>query len=85
LGEEEQSVLRTELLIYPNPTTESLTVRLTNEMINVISVNDVNGRIVYSQEFAKGKREVPVSLNPFASGVYFIHVNNTYHAKVSKL
>jgi len=45
----------------------------------------MNGRLVFNQTYTDAPSEISLDLGNLAAGMYFINVNNTYHAKVSKL
>ncbi len=62
-----------EFNIYPNPTTELITINVqNNEIINEIIITDVNGRIVMTSTFAK-----EISVANLENGHYFLNINTT--------
>ncbi len=62
-----------EFNIYPNPTTDLITVNVqNNEIINEIIITDVNGRIVMTSTFEK-----EISVASLENGQYFLNINTT--------
>ncbi len=90
IGEDEHSIEKTGISIYPNPTTSTIQIELldpTHKVENV-KVYDCTGRCVINQQLkpdlvVDGK--VQVHLNTLAKGIYTITLNETYNAKVIKL
>ena len=71
LGVNELSEL--EFNIYPNPTTDLITINVqNNEIINEIIITDVNGRIVMTSTFEK-----EISVASLENGHYFLNINTT--------
>ncbi|MFT5821293.1 MAG: hypothetical protein ACI8ZM_002545 [Crocinitomix sp.] len=60
-----------EFNIFPNPTTEFITINVeNNEIINEIIITDVNGRIVQRTSFSK-----QISVTDLEEGMYFLNIN----------
>jgi len=71
LGVNELSEL--EFNIYPNPTTDLITINVqNNEIINEIIITDMNGRVVLTSTFAK-----EISVAELENGQYFLNINTT--------
>lgn len=86
LDVEESTKVAGSLLTYPNPCTGQIKIQLANqEAIAVVSIVDINGRLVYTQTYANSMVEIELNLGNLAPGIYFINANYTYHAKISKL
>ena len=66
------------LTIFPNPTTESLNIQSTNQLINKIQVTNLFGQTVISKQFAVGSLQCDVDVSALPAAVYFIQVNLAY-------
>lgn len=74
-------------VIYPNPTSGNVTVRLENSEIETaeIKVYDLNGKLLQVEQ-QKGSNEVTLNLSPLTSGMYIISVqtgNQNFTKKIS--
>jgi hypothetical protein len=67
--------------LYPNPTTTSLTIS-SSEKITTISIANLLGQTVYTDNYNSNRVQVDVSALP--TGVYFIKVNGTEVRKFLK-
>jgi len=85
LGEEKFLLPKNQLLVYPNPTSGQFTVQLPNETIHTIQLYDLNGRLVYSEKLKVKPYEFTLDIAHLSAGMYFLHINNVYNAKISKL
>ncbi len=62
-----------ELLIYPNPVTDNVIIKLQNGIpMNQIEITDVVGRKVFAETL--NQKSAIINLQTFSSGVYFIKV-----------
>lgn len=81
------STSRLELQLYPNPSTEDITVTLDGfETTPVMQIVDVNGRIVIKSDQFKtlgGSNSFQVNVNTLPSGSYWLHA--IYNSKVYSL
>lgn len=71
------------IIIFPNPVKESLTINLNNSKIETVEIIDILGKVVYSQNV--NSNEINISRYNIPSGLYFLKVNskeNSYTAKV---
>ncbi len=67
------------LNVYPNPTTGSLNVSLSNTQSGTysISIQNVVGQTIFSKSFdSNGSLETVIDLNDTDAGVYFLNINN---------
>ncbi len=61
--------------LYPNPASESVTIKLANEINNEkVTISDISGKIVYKQTFTG--LSTTINLNEFKKGIYFVKVGN---------
>jgi len=62
------------LSIAPNPATGATTVRWENGRYTSLHIVDAAGRVIHTQPLRAGKKEADISLQGYAPGVYFIHL-----------
>lgn len=72
---------RSEAQVYPNPTTEKVFVETVNS--SVMSLFDLTGRAVMSEQLPAGKHEV--EFGSLKRGIYFIHIQQQGHTQTIKL
>jgi len=70
--EEKQSSHKTQVAIYPNPSTGIFTLQLDNPSYYSISITSITGQMIFSEEFTG--REFQVDLSAARAGIYFITV-----------
>ncbi len=70
-----------ELVLFPNPVING-TLNVSQEGKFTIQLIDVQGRVVYA---GNGFNSLVVPVNNFASGTYFVRVENEQESKVSKI
>lgn len=76
------------MLLYPNPTTGAFNVGFTRDESNVkVSVYDVNGRIVYTENIGDTTpgQEVIVNLDNVSNGAYIVRVSGDMAAETFRL
>ena len=66
--------------VYPNPSPETLTIELNNELPSnsILSIQNIFGQTVRVQnvQLQEGKQLVILSTSEFAAGVYFVNLQN---------
>ena len=67
-----------DIIIFPNPTTASLTIIATHTISNV-SIVDMLGQVLYSID--TNSEKIELNINWLANGMYFLRIN---HAEVRK-
>ena len=65
-----------ELQLFPNPADNSITLKLTNQPIERITVFDLQGRIVYLHELESSSNRFDIDLGSFNSGLYIVQVES---------
>ena len=69
---------KNDILLYPNPSNESLSINVSNEYSGnkTITLTNINGEIVYSESAKNGVNNIDIL--DFKSGIYFCRfsVNN---------
>jgi O-glycosyl hydrolase len=71
--------------VFPNPTTGNVTVYLASDKGGIISVVDLQGKLVLNQTVAAGQTEVTLNLQSIDKGVYIIKVDNGVNSSTEKL
>ncbi|MCA0131578.1 T9SS type A sorting domain-containing protein [Winogradskyella alexanderae] len=72
--------------LFPNPTRNQFTIRNnSNQNLSIISILDINGRIVRKIDLTEKKRDVVVSLQGLPSGLYLVKLSSMSSSVVKKL
>ena len=69
-------VAENEILLYPNPASDHLNVKLNNFQINQISIVDMTGRVVFQTNGIFGATEVSIPVDQLSGGIYILHVTS---------
>src|SRR5690606_12913954 len=69
-------VAENEILLYPNPASDHLNVKLNNSQINQISIVDMTGRVVFQTNGIFGATEVSIPVDQLSGGIYILHVTS---------
>ncbi|MCB0705706.1 MAG: T9SS type A sorting domain-containing protein [Saprospiraceae bacterium] len=83
-------VVLSKMTIYPNPFEEEVTVRFSEETRaqGLVSVSDLNGRIIQTIKVSPGTREIELNLSDLPGGIYFIRLEQpgeqAYYEKIIK-
>jgi len=74
----EKKVASTGLHIIPNPSRNSILIRLNDETegIKSLTVYDISGRVMYSEKFPAEQKSVRLDISAFKKGTYIINVEN---------
>ena len=75
------SLQEVEILVYPNPTTESITIDSNTEILNAVKIYSSDGKIVIDKR--KNLNEIDVKSLP--SGVFIIEITTSNHVMRKKL
>lgn len=76
--------LAKELSLYPNPTNNFITLLLPKSQIRKVIIYDVEGRIVFEENYIHSIQELTLDLKTLGIGVYFIKVNENDRNSVIK-
>jgi hypothetical protein len=71
------NTLRENILIYPNPSQNQVTLALKGSQQNILAIQlfQADGQLVFSQKMAPPFiRKTTIDLSPFTAGLYFIRV-----------
>ncbi len=78
--------LNIELVLYPNPTNGQLTlVNMGSEVLNTITITDVNGRIIQTINLANAGTKTSFSIAPLAQGLYFVRIDAESSSTIKRI
>lgn len=72
-----------DLLVYPNPTTTSITIKHPDKIITSLKLFDLMGKELFSKSLNANEEEL--NLENLVAGVYFIEVNKITRIKIIKV
>lgn len=72
-----------QFTIFPNPTSNTITISSNQSPITSIVITDVLGKSVYSEDFIETVVKT-FDISSFAKGMYFVIVNNVVSKKIIK-
>ncbi|MCW5518325.1 choice-of-anchor B family protein [Aureitalea sp. L0-47] len=78
-----QDVSIGEFTIAPNPFSNKVHIKATQESISEVIITDVLGKVFYTGRFNE-VQEVNIDLSDLASGIYFARINNNSTRKILK-
>jgi autotransporter-associated beta strand protein len=80
----DQSVDASKLILYPNPSTELVTLELSNPQPGaVIRLYNANGQLLFTDKMPDTRKTI--SIKSLSSGIYYILVNNGSFLSTQKL
>jgi hypothetical protein len=71
-----------QLQLFPNPTENTLNLKLSNQPIQEIVVFDLQGRVIFQENKSGASSNSQIDVSDFSNGVYIIQVMST-HGNVS--
>lgn len=75
--------VRSEILIYPNPTNNLITISSNDAIFKEIEIHDLNGRIIKSSKH--NSSVITLNIEDLANGVYFLNVISENKKTVHKI
>ncbi len=82
IGINEQSINQEDVLIYPNPTIESFTMELKNNVDAAeICVYDIMGKQIFCTSFSNS---ITVNTMTWARGTYFVKISRNNKSSINK-
>jgi xylan 1,4-beta-xylosidase len=81
--EEMPATATNEILIFPNPSSDYVTLRFSDSVKRQIRISGLSGRILFSTDSMKDELKLPVKTLP--SGIYLIHVESNSEVATQKL
>ncbi|MCG2417922.1 T9SS type A sorting domain-containing protein [Aequorivita sp. F47161] len=74
------------LEIYPNPTSESFTVRSSQLILETtISVYDIQGKLLFSEKMLPQNGKLTMDISSLENGVYFVKISSEENSIVKKI
>jgi hypothetical protein len=65
-----------QLVVFPNPASQSLVIRH-QVLVNTVEVTDVLGRIVFQQIKNSLTQQIQIDVSTLSNGIYFIKATDT--------
>jgi hypothetical protein len=75
--------LNSKIKIYPNPTTNNVTIDLQDLENASVEVSDINGRVLFSQRLNNNSNQIKI--DNLSSGMYLFKVNSNQGIQTSKV
>ena len=69
-------------IIYPNPATDIVSIKLQTQVMEHLKISDVKGSIIYTETLQSNQKQINTS--SFAKGMYFITITTKQGAKFVK-
>ena len=70
------------VIIYPNPATNIVSIKLQTQVMEHLKISDVKGSIIYTETLQSNQKQINTS--SFAKGMYFITITTKQGAKFVK-
>ncbi len=82
----EDQLLSNGILLYPNPTTGSVTLENKSgvALVNAL-VTDVNGRIIATIDLSNASTERSIAMDAYSAGIYFIKIQSENATTVKRI
>ena len=68
------SIREKEIIVFPNPATNTLNINLQTEKNFLITITDIKGRTIYKETIFSAQHQLDVS--EYNQGLYFLHVTS---------
>ncbi len=84
IDEEQQTA---GIILHPNPAKDQFTLAFTktDHNFDLITIRDINGKTVYSQNISSGTNSLNIDCSLFAAGVYMVTVHSENGNTIKKL
>ncbi|MCE3280517.1 MAG: hypothetical protein K0S44_2708 [Bacteroidetes bacterium] len=73
--------IKTDFIIYPNPTSNKLYLQLPDAPYLIVRLHDMLGKELFSEKLRTGRSEMEINVDEFANGLYFISIE--YDGRIS--
>ena len=74
----------TNFAVYPNPTSENITIQAIHGILENIVISDITGKQIYNETVALNTASKEITMNSWAAGLYIVTINNTVSQKIIK-
>ncbi|MEM7085741.1 MAG: M36 family metallopeptidase [Bacteroidota bacterium] len=82
----DDNALSNQITLYPNPTSGQLTLLNTSdEVLNTITITDVNGRIIQTIKLSDTGSENNFSIASLAQGMYFVKIDGENASTIKRI
>lgn len=72
--------------LYPNPTEgELILVNNSNQNLRMLTISDVNGRIIQTLDLSRSGVNTPLSVDQLATGMYFVRIESESATAVKRI
>ena len=71
-----------QLQLFPNPTENTINLKLSNQKIQEIVIYDLQGRVIFQEHTDGNSNNSQIDVSDFSNGVYIVQVMST-HGNVS--
>jgi hypothetical protein len=74
-----------QISVYPNPGNGSFSISFTEDAATTVTVTDLQGKVIYRNNFSQGTTTANVSIPNATTGIYFLNVQNgkkAYNVKI---
>jgi hypothetical protein len=71
------------LSIYPNPSSDFVTIKSASETISSVSISDVSGKVLFS-ESNLDLFDKTIDISGYSNGLYFLNINGKASKKIIK-
>lgn len=82
-GEESEIRINMEMVLFPNPTRDLATIRLTNGEFNRVTINTIEGRTIFKEKF-EAKTEFEFNTGNLKTGIYIVSIETSEGQIISK-
>ena len=77
-------MLADEFIVYPNPASNQLHIKIGNSTISQVQLFNVNGRKVLENKISTQKSEIHVDVSKLVKGAYFVIISDENNSKTTK-
>jgi hypothetical protein len=87
-GEEEHDFELDEIAVYPNPASDFLTIRISenNSIPSQLNLTDLSGRSVLKEQLVfNGNKEIRLDISGIKKGIYILNLKTGKETKSQKL
>ena len=83
--ETEEVRFRESVILYPNPSTDNITIRSLEEPLQEILITDLQGKRIQQMKLTNFNESQQVDISTLAKGVYFVTILSNQNKVVKRL